>query len=148
MLVKDVMTPSVVSIDPEESAALAARLLARHRLGALPVCSEEGILRGMVTDRDIVLRCVAPETDPKQVPVKEIMSRRLAAVAPGDDVRQAARVMARRQIRRLPVVEDGKVVGMLSLGDLAQCGRYEMEISRALTDISSGVQKLPGEPEE
>ena len=140
MLVKEVMTPHVVSIAPEESAALAARLLARHGLGALPVCSAEGILRGMVTDRDIVLRCVAPEADPKSVPVKEIMSRRLAAVAPGDDVRQAARLMARRQIRRLPV--DGKVVGMVSLGDLAQCGRYEMEISRALTDISSVVQKL------
>ena len=138
MLVKEVMTPHVVSIAPEESAALAARLLARHGLGALPVCSAEGILRGMVTDRDIVLRCVAPEADPKSVPVKEIMSRRLAAVAPGDDVRQAARLMARRQ----PVVADGKVVGMVSLGDLAQCGRYEMEISRALTDISSVVQKL------
>ena len=95
-----------------------------------------------MTDRDIVLRCVAPEADPKSVPVKEIMSRRLAAVAPGDDVRQAARLMARRQIRRLPVVAEGKVVGMGSLGDLAQCGRYEMEISRALTDISSVVQKL------
>ena len=53
-----------------------------------------------------------------------------------------ARLMARRQIRRLPVVAEGKVVGMVSLGDLAQCGRYEMEISRALTDISSVVQKL------
>ena len=83
MLVKEVMTPHVVSIAPEESAALAARLLARHGLGALPVCSAEGILRGMVTDRDIVLRCVAPEADPKSVPVKEIMSRRLAAVEPG-----------------------------------------------------------------
>ena len=139
MLVKEVMTPHVVSIAPEESAALAARLLARHGLGALPVCSAEGILRGMVTDRDIVLRCVAPEADPKSVPVKEIMSRRLAAVEP---VRQAAQLMARRQIRRLPVVADGKVVGIVSLGDLAQCGRYEMEISRALTDISSVVQKL------
>lgn len=97
LLVKEVMTPHVVSIAPEESAALAARLLARHGLGALPVCSAEGILRGMVTDRDIVLRCVAPEADPKSVPVKEIMSRRLAAVAPGDDVRQAARLMARRR---------------------------------------------------
>ena len=70
------------------------------------------------------------------------MSRRLAAVEPGDDVRQAAQLMARRQIRRLPVGADGKVVGIVSLGDLAQCGRYEMEISRALTDISAVVQKL------
>ena len=142
MQVKEVMSRRIIAISPEETVAVAARLLSQHNIGALPVCSRDGRLRGMVTDRDIVLRCVAPEADPKSVPVKEIMSRRLAAVAPGDDVRQAARLMARRQIRRLPVVADGKVVGMVSLGDLAQCGRYEMEISRALTDISSVVQKL------
>ena len=142
MQVKEVMSRRIIAISPEETVAVAARLLSQHNIGALPVCSRDGRLRGMVTDRDIVLRCVAPEADPKSVPVKEIMSRRLAAVEPGDDVRQAARLMARRQIRRLPVVADGKVVGMVSLGDLAQCGRYEMEISRALTDISSVVQKL------
>ena len=142
MQVKEVMSRRIIAISPEETVAVAARLLSQHNIGALPVCSRDGRLRGMVTDRDIVLRCVAPEADPKSVPVKEIMSRRLAAVAPGDDVRQAARLMARRQIRRLPVVAEGKVVGMVSLGDLAQCGRYEMEISRALTDISSVVQKL------
>ena len=142
MQVKEVMSRRIIAISPEETVAVAARLLSQHNIGALPVCSRDGRLRGMVTDRDIVLRCVAPEADPKSVPVKEIMSRHLAAVAPGDDVRQAARLMARRQIRRLPVVADGNVVGMVSLGDLAQCGRYEMEISRALTDISSVVQKL------
>lgn len=142
MQVKEVMSRRIIAVSPEESVAVAARLLSQHNIGALPVCSRDGRLRGMVTDRDIVLRCVAPEADPKSVPVKEIMSRRLAAVAPEDDVRQAARLMARRQIRRLPVVAEGKVVGMVSLGDLAQCGRYEMEISRALTDISSVVQKL------
>ena len=142
MQVKEVMSRRIIAISPEETVAVAARLLSQHNIGALPVCSRDGRLRGMVTDRDIVLRCVAPEADPKSVPVKEIMSRRLAAVEPGDDVRQAAQLMARRQIRRLPVVADGKVVGIVSLGDLAHCGRYEMEISRALTDISSVVQKL------
>ena len=74
MRVRDLMNPSVVSITPEESAALAARLLSRHGLGALPVCGEDGSLRGIVTDRDIVLRCVAAEEDPAQTPVKQIMS--------------------------------------------------------------------------
>ena len=142
MLVKDLMAQQVATVGPEEPVSVAARALSRNNVGCLPVCTADGRLRGVVTDRDIVLRCVAPEADPKSVPVKEIMSRRLAAVEPGDDVRQAARLMARRQIRRLPVVAEGKVVGMVSLGDLAQCGRYEMEISRALTDISSVVQKL------
>ncbi|MCI5499698.1 MAG: CBS domain-containing protein [Clostridiales bacterium] len=141
MQVREVMNPSVVSIDPEESAALAARLLARHNVGSLPVCSASGELRGVVTDRDIVLRCVAAQEDPRKVPVGKIMSRRPTAVTPQDDVRQAARLMSSQQVRRLPVVEQGKVVGVVSLGDLAKCGRYEMEISRALTDISENIRQ-------
>lgn len=142
MLVREVMGPCVVAIHPGESAALAARLLARHNVGALPVCAGDGQLRGVVTDRDLVLRCLAAEEDPRQVPVGRIMTRHPAQVAPGDDVRQAAQAMARHQVRRLPVVEAGRVVGMVSLGDLARCGRYEMEISRALTEISGNVRRL------
>ena len=129
---RDIMNPHVVSIDPTESAALAARLLARHNVGSLPVCGSGGQLQGMVTDRDIVLRCV---------PVRSIMSRRPAVVTPEDDVRQAARLMSSQQVRRLPVVDKDRVVGVVSLGDLAKCGRYEMEISRALTDISENIRQ-------
>ncbi|HIY32699.1 MAG TPA: CBS domain-containing protein [Candidatus Evtepia faecavium] len=141
MLVREVMGPCVVAIHPGESAALAARLLARHNVGALPVCAGDGQLRGVVTDRDLVLRCLAAEEDPRQVPVGRIMTRHPAQVAPGDDVRLAAQTMARHQVRRLPVVEAGRVVGMVSLGDLARCGKYEMEISRALTEISGNVRR-------
>lgn len=139
--VRDIMNPHVVSIDPTESAALAARLLARHNVGSLPVCGSGGQLQGMVTDRDIVLRCVAAEEDPRSVPVRSIMSRRPAVVTPEDDVRQAARLMSSQQVRRLPVVDKDRVVGVVSLGDLAKCGRYEMEISRALTDISENIRQ-------
>ena len=124
--VRDIMNPHVVSIDPTESAALAARLLARHNVGSLPVCGSGGQLQGMVTDRDIVLRCVAAEEDPRSVPVRSIMSRRPAVVTPEDDVRQAARLMSSQQVRRLPVVDKDRVVGVVSLGDLAKCVRYEM----------------------
>lgn len=68
MQVRDLMNPSVVSITPGESVALAARLLSRHNVGSLPVCGEDGHLRGIVTDRDIVTRCVAAEEDPAQTP--------------------------------------------------------------------------------
>jgi len=142
MQVRDLMNPSVVSIAPGESTALAARLLSRHNLGSLPVCGEDGILRGIVTDRDIVLRCVAAEEDPAQVPVKDIMSRDCAVVAPEDDPREATRLMAARQVRRLPVLEGGRVVGMVSLGDLAGSRRYDMEASKALSEISGQVQRL------
>lgn len=142
MQVRDVMNRDLVTIDPAESAALAARLLARHNVGSLPVCGENGRLQGIVTDRDIILRCVAPEEDPARVPVRHIMTRHPKALSPGDDVRQAAQVMAIQQVRRLPVVEGGRLVGVVSLGDLAQCGKYEMEISKALTEISENVKRL------
>ena len=135
------MNDSVISIDPQESAALAARLLARHNVGALPVCSSGGRLQGLVTDRDIVLRCVAAESDPLATTVSRIMTKHPASVSPTDDVRRAAQRMSALQVRRLPVVEGGKVVGMVSLGDLAKCGRYEMEISKALTDISENIRR-------
>ena len=142
MQVRDYMSPSVVSITPEESAALAARLLARHNVGALPVCGPEGNLRGMVTDRDIVLRCVAAEEDPARTRVKDIMTRGCAAVAPDADPREAARLMAEKQVRRLPVVEDDRVVGVVSLGDLARSQRYDREASKALSEISDNVRRL------
>lgn len=142
MQVREIMNPNVVSIHPSESAALAARLLARHNIGALPVCDSGGRLHGLVTDRDIILRCVAAEEDPGGLPVSDIMTRRCVTVSPADDVRQAAQLMSGEQIRRLPVVEDGKIVGLLSLGDLAKCGKYEMEVSKALTDISDNIRRI------
>ena len=141
MQVRDLMNPSVVSITPDESASLAARLLSRHNLGSLPVCGEDGGLRGIVTDRDLVLRCVAAEEDPNQTPVKDIMSRNCAVVSPDDDAREATRLMAAKQVRRLPVLEEGKVVGMVSLGDLATSHRCDMEASKALSDISENIKK-------
>lgn len=142
MQIQDIMAPGVVSITPQESVALAARLLARHNVGALPVCSGAGDLVGMVTDRDITLRCVAAGKDPRNTPVQKIMTRWPAAVAPADDVRLAARAMARGQVRRLPVVKGKTVVGMVSLGDLARCGQFEMETAQALTDISENVRRV------
>lgn len=139
MQVRQLMSPSVVTITPEESAALAARLLTRHNLGSLPVCTYEGELVGIVTDRDIVTRCIAADQDPHRVTVRDIMTRELTVVAPGEDAKQAARRMAGAQIRRLPVVEEGKVLGMVSLGDLALAHRCEMEAAAALSEISENV---------
>ena len=142
MQVRDLMNPSVVSITPEESAALAARLLSRHDLGALPVCGEDGSLRGIVTDRDIVLRCVAAQEDPSKTKVSALMSRNCATVSPQDDARAAAQMMAQSQVRRLPVLENEKVVGILSLGDLSTNHTCDMETAQALCRISNDPQEL------
>ena len=147
MLVRELMNPHVVTITPAESAALAARLLSRYDLGALPVCQGDGRLQGMVTDRDLVLRCLAPGEDPRRLPVGDIMTRSCAWISPGDDVRQAAAVMAAAQVRRLPVVEGRKVVGMVSLGDLARSRACDMEAGEALADISGHPADLIPETE-
>ncbi len=139
MQVKDLMSPSAVTVEPAASAALAARLISRHNVGALPVCGPDRRLRGMVTDRDIVLRCVAAEEDPAQTPVRDIMTRSCAAVASEADCREATRLMALHQVRRLPVVDGGKLVGVISLSDLVRSGRFDMEAAQALSEISENI---------
>ena len=142
MEVQKIMSAKPISISGEESAAVAARLLSRHNIGALPVCSREGKLRGIVTDRDIVLRCIAPGEDPKHTPVSDIMTRRLVWVDSRDSCDTAARLMASRQIRRLPVQEDGRLVGMVSLGDLAKLRDFSAEAAEALSEISENIRNL------
>lgn len=139
MLVKDLMHTSVVTVDPGSTASLAARLLSRHNVGALPVCGSDRRLRGVVTDRDIVLRCIAAEDDPAQTPVRDIMTRYPATLSPGDDCREATRLMADKQVRRLPVVDNGRLVGILSLSDLARSHRFDMEAAQALCEISENI---------
>lgn len=139
MQIRELMSKSVVSITPEESAALAARLLTRHNLGMLPVCGQDGRLVGVVTDRDIVTRCLAAGQDPSRVPVEDIMTRELETLSPQEEVEAASARMAGCQVRRLPVVEEGKVVGVLSLADLARSRRYETEAAQALCQISESL---------
>lgn len=139
MQIRELMSKSVVSITPEESAALAARLLARHNLGMLPVCAQDGQLVGVVTDRDIVTRCLAAGQDPSRVPVEDIMTRELETLSPQEEGEAALARMAGHQVRRLPVVEAGQVVGVLSLADLARSHRYEVEAAQALCQISEGL---------
>lgn len=141
MLVKDIMTDKVITISQDETAALAARLLSRHNIGALPVCNADGKLRGLVTDRDIVLRCVAADEDPNTTKISDIMSRRIVSVKPEDTAQTATDLMAKEQVRRLPVERNGKVVGMVSLGDMATIPNYNMEAGAALTEISLNIKR-------
>ncbi len=142
MLVSRIMNSNVVYLSPDDTVSRAARLLARHNIGALPICSKDGRLRGLVTDRDIAIRCVAYDNPPDETKLREIMTRGIVSVAPGDDSSYAAKLMADEQIRRLPVVENGHVVGMLSLADLARSRAFgSEEISSALSEISMPNQR-------
>lgn len=140
MKVRDVMTAPAVSISPTESVEVAARTLTHYNIGALPVCSADGKLCGMVTDRDLVIRCMAAQRPARGTTVQDIMSTAVTSVSADMDSGVAAHLMGRHQIRRLPVVEDGKLCGMLSLGDLACREDSVMDAADALGDIASNVR--------
>lgn len=140
MNVQSLMTGQIVAVNQLEPVSSAARLMLRHNLGVLPVCDDKGHLRGILTDRDIVTRCVAADMDPEDTPIREIMSRGIRTCAAGDDIAGALETMSRHQIRRLPVVaEGGRLIGMVSLGDLAKNAASSMEAGAALGEISSNI---------
>lgn len=139
MKVRELMTGQVVSVGPEESVEVAARTLAQHNVGALPVCTGSGKLCGMVTDRDLVIRCMAAQRMPAQTKVKDVMTSQVLSVQPDMEAGVAAHLMGRQQVRRLPVTQDGKLCGMISLGDLASREESIMDAADALSDITSNI---------
>ena len=141
MQVKDIMSSHVVTIGPEENAAVAARMLSRHNVGILPVCGADGCLVGVVTDRDIVLRFVAAEKKPETTPVKNVMTSRVITVSPEDNYQVASQKMAQEQIRRILVLEGQKVVGIVSLGDLTRSKELKMEVAQCIGEICSNIKK-------
>lgn len=141
MKVCDIMTGKVITIAPAEPVSAAAKLLRRYNIGALPVVDAHRGLRGIVTDRDIVTRCVALDADPAETRVAEIMSRGVLTASPLDEVSHAAHIMRTDQVRRLPVLDEGKLVGMVTLCDIARDGKYDMEAAEALADISANLRR-------
>ena len=135
MKVKDIMSKNIASVDPTSTITEAAQLMQRHNVGAIPVCDQNGIV-GIVTDRDIVVRNVASGMKTSNTAVKDIMTPNVTTVFADMDVDDASRIMSQQQIRRLPVVENNKLVGMLALGDIAANPRTDSEASEALTEIS------------
>jgi CBS domain-containing protein len=116
--VRDAMTESPRTIDGSASAAEAARLMRDQHLGSLPVTDGEQLV-GMVTDRDIATRVVAAGVDPETTSVGDICSHDPITAEPDHDLDEALELMARHKIRRLPVVENGRLVGIVSQADIA-----------------------------
>lgn len=141
MKIRDVMNSSVIKIHPEESVAVAARTLQRYNIGALPVCGSDGLLQGMVTDRDLVVRCMAAEGDVQRMTVGQVMTRQVVSATPDMDTGAAAHLMGRAQVRRLPVVQQGKLCGMITLGDLARRENTNPDAADALGDICSNISQ-------
>jgi len=139
MKLREIMTNQVVRINPEESVAVAARTLTHYNIGILPVCDGRGQVCGLVTDRDLVTRCIASGKNPAATPVRDVMTRNVISADSGMDAAVAAHLMGRQQIRRLPVIENGKLCGMVSLGDLANREESAIDAGDALSEISSNL---------
>ena len=139
MKVRDIMTSPAIRIHPDETVAVAARTLAQYNIGSLPVCDQNGTLCGVVTDRDLVTRCLAADRSVAATRVSHVMTARVMSVQSDMDVGVAAHLMGRQQIRRLPVTENGRLCGMLSLGDLAKREDSIMDAADALMEVSSNI---------
>ncbi len=134
--VQEVMTTDPIALDASETVGEAARRMKGDDIGDVIVV-EGGQICGVVTDRDIVVRVVAEGRDPDQVQLAEVCSRDVATVSPGDDLTAAGDLMRDRAVRRVPVVENGQPVGIVSIGDLA----IERDPDSALSHISSGGRR-------
>ena len=120
--IRDVMTSNPKSVEPSTPVQEVARLMRDQDVGPIPIV-ENGSVTGIVTDRDIVLKVVAEGKDPSSATVKEIASRDLITVDPEQTLDEALRLMAKHQVRRLPVCEeDGRLVGIVAQADIARTG--------------------------
>lgn len=119
MRVKDCMCGEVCWVKPDTKIYDVAKIMEQNHVGCVPVCDAQNTLVGIITDRDIILRGVACDKDVKTTNASDIMTCNVCTCNQNDDITEAERKMATNQIRRIPVVDNNKVIGMLTLGDLA-----------------------------
>jgi CBS domain-containing protein len=140
MLVREIMSHDIVSLNSDDTIERAAQLMKQHDIGSIPVCSNNQVV-GIITDRDITLRNVASGQDTQQK-VRDIMSSNPVVGNPDMNVQDAARIMSEKQIRRLPIVENNSIVGIVSLGDISLEPSQQRCAESALKNISkdAGLQ--------
>ncbi|SOC37201.1 CBS domain-containing protein [Ureibacillus acetophenoni] len=134
--VSEIMTKNVQFCTPHESLVTAAKIMRDVDCGSVPVCDSNRVI-GMITDRDIVIKCIATGNNVNEVHCHDVMTHDVVTCSPDTDVHECARLMAQHQIRRIPVVnEKGELMGICAIGDLAQENIYINEAGEALSDIS------------
>jgi CBS domain-containing protein len=140
--VRDAMTEDPRSIGTSASVVDAARLMREGHIGSLPITDDEKLV-GMITDRDITTRVVAEAADPKTTSVGDVYSRDLISVESDKDLAEALQLMARHQVRRLPVVEQGRLVGIVAQADVARSENEKKtgELVEAISEPSGGERR-------
>ena len=134
MKVRELMTKQPTTVQPDATLGEVATLMKQEDCGSIPVV-EGGRLVGIVTDRDIVVRGIASGADAKTQRVSKVMSSDPVTVSPDDEIADAEKKMAERQIRRLPVVEDGRLVGIVVTAQIARAGN-ERKVGETIREIS------------
>ena len=139
MKIRDVMTPNPRTVSPDDTVQAAARIMQAEDTGAVPVVNNGRVL-AMVTDRDIVVRVVA-EGGSLTGSIRDIASMEVICASPEMSTREASELMSEHQVRRLPVVENGILVGIVSIGDLAVKENKDSRVGDTLERISEGVKE-------
>ena len=119
MKVKECMCNTVACVKPETTASDIAKLMLEKHVGCIPVCDNNQNVVGLITDRDLILRCVACDKDGKQTPASEIMTTKVYTITPEHSIEDASKLMCDCQVRRIPVVDNNTLVGIITVGDLA-----------------------------
>ncbi|WP_173923360.1 CBS domain-containing protein [Agromyces sp. Marseille-P2726] len=132
---RDLMTPDPTCVIENQTLVEAARMLRDHDVGSLPICSKDKRLRGMLTDRDIVVKCIASGGDPNTVTAGSLADGGPITIGADDDIREALEMMQQYQVRRLPVVDGHDLVGILSQADVARALSAD-EIGHTVAEIS------------
>lgn len=120
MKVKECMCGEVCYCKPDCSINEVAKLMCENHIGCIPVCNDEKCVVGILTDRDIILRSVACGKDSNSTKVRDVMSKEAKCCDCNTDIAEASKIMGQEQVRRIPVTENGKLVGILTLGDMAR----------------------------
>ncbi len=128
MTVKELMSSSVCFVKPDAPLQQAAALMKQYDIGFIPICDNNGGLLGAVTDRDLITRADFERSQPSLTPVSMLMSSDLITISPDMDIHEATCIFSRGKVRRLPVVENGRLVGILTLNDLAKKRLYLAEV--------------------
>ena len=139
MKIRDVMTPNPKTVSPDDTVQTAAQIMQTEDTGAVPVVNDGRVL-ALVTDRDIVVRVVA-EGAPLSSPVGSIATQDVICATPEMSTREASDLMSEHQIRRLPVVENDRLVGIVSIGDIAVKEGKDSRTGDTLQSISEGVKE-------
>jgi CBS domain-containing protein len=139
--VREIMSKDIASLRSDDSIERAAQLMKQYNCGSIPVCTQDKLI-GIVTDRDIAVRSVASGQDVTEQRVGDIMTESVVFGSPEMEVSDAARLMSDRQIRRLPIVEENSLIGIVALGDISLEPKYQDSAEDALKNISEPGTKL------